>query len=63
VQTIEQYMQREAIINWQDEQPGHVPQTFADISKAAALLNYHLMIILEEGIQRFIDWKKKTGTA
>ena len=59
VQTLEQYMHRKAIINWQDEQPGDVPQTFADISKAAALLNYNPRIMLEEGIQRFVDWKKK----
>jgi UDP-glucuronate 4-epimerase len=59
VQTLEEYMNRKAIINWQEEQPGDVPQTFADISKATALLNYHPRIMLEEGIQRFVDWKKK----
>jgi UDP-glucuronate 4-epimerase len=59
VQTLEEYMNKKAIINWQEEQPGDVPQTFADISKAAALLNYHPRIMLEEGIQRFVDWKKK----
>ena len=59
VQTLESCMQKKAIINWQEEQPGDVPQTFADISKAGNLLNYHPGIMLEEGLQQFVDWKEK----
>lgn len=59
VQTLESCMQKKAIINWEEEQPGDVPQTFADISKAGNLLNYHPGIMLEEGLQQFVDWKEK----
>lgn len=59
VQTLEACLNTKAIINWQDEQPGDVPQTFADISKANALLNYQPAVMFEEGIQRFVDWKEK----
>ena len=59
VQVLEEHMHTKAIINWQPEQPGDVPQTFADISKAADLLNYQPAVMFEEGIQRFVEWKKK----
>ncbi len=58
VQTLETCMSKKAIINWQDEQPGDVPQTFADISKAGALLNYHPRVMLEQGLKQFVDWKE-----
>ena len=38
------------------EQPGDVPVTYADISKARALLGYNPKVTLEEGIERFIKW-------
>jgi|RhiMetdeSRZDD1v2_1073273.scaffolds.fasta_scaffold09664_7 UDP-glucuronate 4-epimerase len=59
VQTLETAMQKKAIINRQPEQPGDVPQTYADISKAGSLLGYHPKVMLEEGIQRFVEWKQK----
>ena len=59
VQTLEHCMRRKAIIRWGNEQPGDVLQTFADISRAKAMLNYHPVIMLEEGIQRFVEWKEK----
>ena len=59
VQVLEENMHTKAIINWQPEQPGDVPQTFADISKAAGLLNYRPAVMFEEGIQRFVEWKEK----
>lgn len=57
VQALETSMHTKAIINWQPEQPGDVPQTFADISTAGALLQYHPKIQFEEGIERFVRWK------
>lgn len=59
VQVLEKSMRAKAIINWQPEQPGDVPQTFADISKAASLLHYQPAVMFEEGIQRFVEWKEK----
>jgi UDP-glucuronate 4-epimerase len=37
-------------------QPGDVPQTFADITKARRLLDYNPQTQIEEGIQRFVEW-------
>jgi UDP-glucuronate 4-epimerase len=62
VHTLEACMQMKAIINWQPEQPGDVPQTYADISKAKSLLGYHPHVMIEEGLQRFVDWKRKQGS-
>jgi UDP-glucuronate 4-epimerase len=45
-----------AIIDRQPPQPGDVPQTFADISKARALLGYEPTTQIEEGLRRFVEW-------
>lgn len=37
-------------------QPGDVPATYADITKAKHLLEFSPKITLEEGIPRFVDW-------
>lgn len=49
-----------AIIERQPLQPGDVPQTFADISKARALLGYDPQTPIEEGIHRFVGWFRQT---
>lgn len=56
VQTIEEVVGRKAIIEWLPEQPGDVPITFADISKARRLLGYAPATPLAEGIRKFADW-------
>jgi UDP-glucuronate 4-epimerase len=45
-----------AKIDWQPPQPGDVPQTFADISKARRLLNYDPQTAIETGLRQFIEW-------
>ena len=45
-----------ATIDRQPPQPGDVPQTFADISKARAMLGYHPKTQIEEGLRRFVEW-------
>ena len=37
-------------------QPGDVPQTFADITKARQVLGYDPQTQIEEGIKRFVAW-------
>ncbi|MEJ2567615.1 MAG: GDP-mannose 4,6-dehydratase [candidate division WOR-3 bacterium] len=39
-----------------EEQPGDVPQTYADISKAKRLLGYNPQVTIEEGIRNFYNW-------
>lgn len=53
---IEKELGREASIDRQPLQPGDVPQTYADISKARRLLGYHPQTPIEEGIRRFVAW-------
>jgi UDP-glucuronate 4-epimerase len=53
---LEKELGREAIIDRQPTQPGDVPQTFADISKARRLLGYDPRTPIEEGIRRFVGW-------
>jgi len=45
-----------ATIDRQPLQPGDVPQTYADISKAKRLLGYNPQTQIEVGIHRFVEW-------
>ncbi len=56
VRIIEGKLQKKAHLRFLPQQPGDVPATFADISKASTLLGYSPKVKLEEGIERFIEW-------
>jgi len=43
-------------IDRQPLQPGDVPQTFADITKARRLLGYNPQTPIEDGIKKFVEW-------
>ena len=45
-----------AIINREPDQPGDVPQTWADISRAKALLDYDPQTPFTKGLAIFADW-------
>jgi UDP-glucuronate 4-epimerase len=47
---------KEALIEHLPEQPGDVPQTWADLTKATALLGYRPEIRIEQGLTDFIEW-------
>ena len=53
---LEKELGRQAIIDRQPAQPGDVPQTFADVSKARRLLGYDPQTKIEDGIKRFVRW-------
>ena len=53
---IENALGKRARINQLPEQPGDMPLTFADISKARKLLGYKPTTRLSEGLPSFIDW-------
>ncbi len=57
---IERAVGRKAIINQLPEQPGDVPITCADISKARRLLNYNPTTPLSAGLPKFVDWFLET---
>ncbi|WP_421829915.1 SDR family NAD(P)-dependent oxidoreductase [Larkinella sp.] len=56
IRVIEQAVGKTALINRLPMQPGDVQQTYADIRKAAQLIDYHPSVRVEDGIQRFVDW-------
>ena len=56
---IETALGKQAIIDRQPLQPGDVPITFADISKARKRLGYHPQVNVEKGIPLFVDWFRK----
>jgi UDP-glucuronate 4-epimerase len=56
---LEREIGRAAIIERQPPQPGDVPRTFADISKARRLLGYDPQTPIEEGIRCFVEWHKR----
>lgn len=51
---------KKAIINRQPMQPGDVPLTYADISKARELLGYNPTTKIEQGIPKFVEWFMKS---
>ena len=53
---LEDVFEVKAIINRLPEQPGDVALTYADISKAGQLLNYHPETPFREGIEKFKNW-------
>lgn len=53
---IENILGKKATINYMPEQPGDVPLTFADVSKAELLLKYSPKTPLKEGLGRYIEW-------
>ena len=55
---IEKELNARAKIDRQPLQPGDVPQTFADISKASRLLRYNPQTQIEVGIKKFVEWFK-----
>src|SRR6201993_3133523 len=56
ISAIENAMGKKAKINELPEQPGDMPLTYADISKARKLLGYKPTMKFSEGLPRFIDW-------
>ena len=53
---IEEALGRKAKINKLPEQPGDMPVTCADISKARKLLGYNPTTPLSAGLPKFVDW-------
>jgi len=62
IELLEAALGRKAVIDRRPLQPGDMPVTFADITKARARLGYNPQVKIEPGIKLFIDWfQKKPG--
>jgi UDP-glucuronate 4-epimerase len=59
IELLEQSLGKKAILDRQPPQPGDVPITFADVSKARAQLDYHPRVKIAEGIPLFVDWFRR----
>jgi UDP-glucuronate 4-epimerase len=56
IEAIETAIGKKAKINRLPEQPGDVPLTCADISKARRLLGYNPTTKLRDGLPKFVEW-------
>src|SRR6266481_2646036 len=63
IAAIEKALGKKAKLNRLPEQPGDMPLTCADISKARKLLGYNPSTRLSDGLPRFIDWFRQTRSA
>lgn len=50
-------------IDFQPEQPGDVPITYADVAKARRLLGYEPKVPIREGLERFVAWYREQSAA
>ncbi len=62
IELLEQNLDLKAEIDRQPLQPGDVPITFADISKAKRLLNYDPQTKIADGIPKFVEWFRAAGS-
>jgi UDP-glucuronate 4-epimerase len=51
---------KEPIIDQQPMQPGDVPRTYADVTRAQEFLGYQPKVSMREGIRRFVEWYRAT---
>jgi len=63
VRLIEEAMGTEAEKKWLPEQPGDMPVTYADISRAKELLDYSPQYPIEKGIRDFVQWYQNSGVS
>jgi len=56
IELLEINLGKKAVVERREMQPGDVPITFADISKAKELLDYNPQTKIEDGIPKFIRW-------
>jgi len=63
ISAVENALGKKAKIDRLAEQPGDMPLTYADISKAKKLLGYNPTTKLSEGLPKFVEWFLQTQTA
>jgi UDP-glucuronate 4-epimerase len=59
IELLEEALGRKAIIERRPPQPGDMPITHADITKARKLLSYRPTTPIETGIKKFVEWFKR----
>ena len=59
VAVLEEALGRKADIDWQPDQPGDVPRTWADVTRAREELGYAPCVDIREGVRRFVAWLRE----
>jgi UDP-glucuronate 4-epimerase len=62
IAAIENALGKKAVIERMPDQPGDMPATWADISKARLLLGYAPQTKISEGIPKFVEWFRTTAS-
>ena len=57
IETIESVVGKQAIIDRLPQQPGDVPQTWADVTKAGELFGYKPTTSFKRGVEKFVEWR------
>jgi UDP-glucuronate 4-epimerase len=60
IRLLEERIGKKAILRRMPDQPGDVPVTYADVSRAVRELDYSPSTPIERGIQAFVDWYRET---
>jgi len=61
IELLELALGKKAVIDRQPLQPGDVPITFADVTKARERLDYRPTTKIEQGIPKFVEWFRKVN--
>lgn len=56
VELIQDALGIDALLDFKSDQPGDVPITYSNVSKAKIELNYDPQINIEDGIKHFVEW-------
>lgn len=59
IELLEDALGQKAIIDHQPAQPGDMPRTHADITKAATLFGYKPATPVEAGLRKFVEWFRR----
>jgi UDP-glucuronate 4-epimerase len=60
ISALEEALNKRAELSFEPEQPGDVPVTYADVSKAKELLGYEPKVPFDAGIRNFVSWLRKS---
>ena len=61
IATLEEVIGKKAIIEHLPDQPGDVPQTSADVSRAKEIFNWEPQTELKEGLTKYVEWYRDRG--
>ena len=59
IEAIERKLDKKALRNYMEMQPGDVPDTYADSSLLERLTGYRPFTSVDEGISEFVDWYRE----